>query len=62
MVYTAIGRVVNLASRLEEASFPNSIFISDDTRKLVSEFVPCQDSGEVNAKGFSSPIKIWKVM
>lgn len=40
--YSAIGEVVNLASRLEELAEPGSIYLDEDTYEMVKPFVDCQ--------------------
>ena len=60
--YTVLGRPVNLASRLEGLAEPGSVLISDSTCNLVSEYVACEPVGEVNPKGFSRPVEVFKVL
>jgi putative nucleotidyltransferase with HDIG domain len=40
--YSAIGEVVNLASRLEELAEPGSIYLDENTFEMVQPFVECQ--------------------
>lgn len=60
--YTALGRPVNLASRLEGLADPGSVLISDSTCNLVSEHVSCEPVGEVSPRGFSRPVEVFKVL
>jgi class 3 adenylate cyclase len=60
--YTVLGRPVNLAARLEGLAEPGSVLISDSTCNLISEHVACESVGEVNPKGFSRPIEVFKVL
>jgi class 3 adenylate cyclase len=60
--YTVLGRPVNLAARLEGLAEPGSVLISDTTCNLISEHVACESVGEVNPKGFSRPIEVFKVL
>ena len=62
MDYTVLGREVNLASRLESAAMPNQILLSHETWSLVKEQVLCRAMGEINVKGFSRPIPIYRVL
>lgn len=59
--YTALGRVVNLASRLEGLARRGEILISADTRRLVAPFIDCTDRGRMAVKGFSAPISTFSV-
>ena len=60
--YTALGRPVNLAARLEGLADPGSVLISETTCNLISEHVACEPVGEVNPKGFSRPVEVYKVL
>ncbi|WIY26372.1 adenylate/guanylate cyclase domain-containing protein [Parasedimentitalea psychrophila] len=60
--YTVLGRPVNLAARLEGLADPGSVLISDSTFSLISEHVACDSVGEVNPKGFSRPVEVFKVL
>jgi len=62
MDYTVLGTHVNLASRLESAADPGEILISHETWSLVKDVIMCRDKGEITAKGFSHPIKVYQVV
>ena len=62
MDYTVLGTHVNLASRLESAADPGEILITHETWSLVKDVVMCRDKGEITAKGFSHPIKVYQVV
>lgn len=62
MDYTALGTHVNLASRLEYAADSGEILVSHETWSLIKDVVMCRDHGEINAKGFSHPIKVYQVV
>ena len=49
--YTAIGAAVNRASRLETAADNGSIYISEDTFNLVSEFIDAEALPPIHLKG-----------
>ena len=59
--YTALGSVVNLASRLEGLARRGEILISADTRRLVAPFIDCTDRGRMAVKRFSAPISTFSV-
>ncbi len=62
MDYTAIGREVNLASRLENAANPGEILISEETYGLIKDIVLCRDKGEISVNGFYKPTRIYTVL
>ncbi|MEE2775050.1 MAG: adenylate/guanylate cyclase domain-containing protein [Pseudomonadota bacterium] len=57
--YTAIGRAVNLASRLEHLSSSGSINVSEETYMLVKAYFKFQGVREAEVKGFSRKIKFF---
>ncbi len=59
MDYTAIGRQVNLAARLEASCEPGNVLISHSTYALVSDKIPCVPKGEISVKGIHRPVKIY---
>jgi len=62
MDYTAIGRQVNLAARLQTHCEPGKILISHSTWVLVQEHVACVPQGELQVKGFQNPVKVYEVV
>ena len=60
--YTVIGRHVNLAARLEQEAKPGQILISQRTFKLVKSEIETEKIGEINVKGFDSPVKVYNVV
>ncbi len=59
MDYTAIGRQVNLAARLEASCEPGNVLISHSTYALVCDKIPCFPKGEITVKGIHQPVKIY---
>jgi adenylate cyclase len=59
--YTALGSVVNLASRLEGLARRGEILISSDTRRLVASRIDCANRGQMAVKGFSEPVSTFSV-
>ncbi|MDF3819721.1 adenylate/guanylate cyclase domain-containing protein [Leptospira sp. 96542] len=62
MDYTIIGGPVNVASRLEHASEPGGILISNATKSLVDEFIDTRPKGEIVVKGVHTPIETFQVI
>ena len=54
--YTAIGRAVNVASRLEQAAPKNSILVSSAVHNLIKDKFETSSQIDVKAKGIDKPI------
>ena len=59
--YTAIGRQVNHAARLQVNCEPGKILLSHSTWSLVQDEIPCIAKGEIPVKGFHQPVKVYEV-
>lgn len=59
MDYTAIGRQVNLAARLEAICEPGNVLISHTTYELISDKIPCVPKGEIHVKGIHHPVRVY---
>ena len=60
--YTAIGRQVNLAARLQVNCAPGRILLSHTTWSLIHDEIPCVAKGEVQVKGLHQPVKVYEVL
>ena len=56
--YTAIGRTVNLASRLEKLAQPDEILLSSSFSAQLSDEFCISDRGTTQVKGFARPVQI----
>jgi class 3 adenylate cyclase len=61
MKYAALGRHVNIASRLQAISRPGQIMLSHATWLLVKDEIPCTPGGETMLKGLHTPVKVYEV-
>jgi class 3 adenylate cyclase len=59
--YTAIGRAVNLASRLEGKGAPGAISMSAETWKLVRGRFVGRSRGTVEVKGFAQAVEVFEI-
>jgi len=54
--YTIIGTVVNVAARLQAASQPGRILLTESTRNLLGTEIVCDHHGLVNLRGITQPV------
>jgi class 3 adenylate cyclase/pimeloyl-ACP methyl ester carboxylesterase len=59
--YDAVGPTVNLASRMEQSASPGEIRLTERTMTLAEDFVAVQAVGDVPMKGFSEPVKVYRL-
>ena len=57
--YTAMGDVVNTASRLQEAAAPGTVLVGPETHAATRDVVEYDDIDPVEAKGKRLPVKAW---
>jgi class 3 adenylate cyclase len=60
--YTVTGDTVNLAARLTAAAEKGEILASDDTYRALAERFDCVDAGALNIKGFTEPVRAWRLL
>jgi adenylate cyclase len=59
--YTAIGRQVNLAARLQVRCEPGKVLLSHSTWVLVRDEIPCTAKGAITVKGIHNPVNVYEV-
>lgn len=59
--YTAIGDVVNLASRLEALAKPGEVVVDGKAFTQVAEDYPGLIPEELNVRGFSEPVEVYRI-
>jgi class 3 adenylate cyclase/predicted ATPase len=57
-----VGETPNLAARLQGIAIPNSVVISESTRKLVGNLFELQDLGEQDLKGITGSVRAWAAL
>jgi class 3 adenylate cyclase/tetratricopeptide (TPR) repeat protein len=62
MDYTAVGDTTNVAARLQQASTPGAILISEPTQRLVKGYFQLRSLGELSVKGKPEGIAAWEVL
>jgi class 3 adenylate cyclase/predicted ATPase len=59
--YTVTGSSVNLASRLQDRAAAGQTLITHAVYREVASVADCHRVGEVEAKGFATPIEVWRL-
>ncbi len=62
MEYLAVGDTVNLAARIQNAAEPNTILITENTRRLVAALFDFEDRGTIEVRGKTEPIHVYRVI
>ena len=57
-----VGETPNLAARLQASAGSGCVVVSESTKHLLAGLFEYADLGEHKLKGFSDPIKIWRVV
>ncbi len=60
--YTAMGDVMNTASRLEAMAEPGQVLVGEPTRTATSEAISYEPLGLVEARGKSEQIAVWSAI
>lgn len=60
--YLAVGDTVNLAARVESASEPDSILITENTCRLLGSLFALEDQGLITVKGKAEPVRVFRVL
>lgn len=58
----AIGETPNIAARLQNLAVPNTVLISESTKRLVSAAFELQDNGLQELKGVRHPVLVYRVL
>ena len=59
MDYTAQGHTVGLAARMEQLADPGTIYLSEETERLVSGFFQLRELGEFEIKGLRQSVRVF---
>ena len=62
MDYTAQGRAVGLAARMEQLAQPGTVLVTEHTATLLSGYFALRDLGSSQVKGVSSPLHVYELM
>jgi len=62
MEFTAIGKTVNIASRLCDLAAPGEIVVSEPVMQCVGDRFSLEPKGSVSVKGISEELKVGKVL
>ena len=61
MDYTAQGREVGLAARMEQLAQPGTVLVTEHTAKLLSGYFALRDLGAATIKGVSEPLHVYEL-
>ena len=56
-----VGKMPNVAARMEKLATPNTVVIGDTTHQLVEGFFKCEALGASALRGISQPVNIYQV-
>ena len=62
MDYTAIGDTANLAARVEQAAKPGEVWLSRETRHIISGYFKEESVGEIPLKGKAQPQHLYRLI
>ena len=60
--YTAVGRTVGLAQRMEQLAEPGKAYVTDTTAKLVEGYLSLADLGDFEVKGVTDPVRVHELV
>jgi class 3 adenylate cyclase/tetratricopeptide (TPR) repeat protein len=61
MGYTAVGRTVHVAARMEQAATPGSVLMTSQTLHLVEGFVDVRYAGRISLKGLNELVEAYEL-
>jgi class 3 adenylate cyclase/tetratricopeptide (TPR) repeat protein len=56
-----MGKMPNLAARLQSIARPGTVVIADSTRRVTRGTFSYRDLGSISLKGFTKPVQAWEV-
>jgi class 3 adenylate cyclase len=60
--YTALGKQVNIAARIQSQCEPGKVLLGHATWLLVGDVIPCASMGELTLKGLHKPMAAYEVL
>jgi class 3 adenylate cyclase/predicted ATPase len=57
-----VGETPNLAARLQSLAKPNTVVISEGTRRLLGQLFELEDLGASDLKGIAASVQVWEVL
>ena len=57
-----VGETPNLAARLQGIAEPNTVVITESTRKLLGNLFELKDLGSKELKGVAEPLRTWAAL
>jgi class 3 adenylate cyclase/tetratricopeptide (TPR) repeat protein len=62
MDYTALGDTANLASRMESAAEPGTVYLTESTHRWVRDHFECEALGALAVKGKAEPVVTYRAV
>jgi class 3 adenylate cyclase/tetratricopeptide (TPR) repeat protein len=59
--YTAVGRTVHIAARMEQAATPGSVLLTSHTLQLVEGYVDVRPLGPISLKGLGAAVEAYEL-
>lgn len=60
--HAVVGETPNIAARIQNWAAPGTVVIDEQTRSRIGGLFEQQDLGEVPIRGYSKPIRVWRVL
>ena len=60
MDYTALGDTVNLAARMESLAEPGTVYLTEETYRVVKDYFECASLGALAVKGKADPVTAYR--
>ena len=60
--YTALGDAMNVAARMQAAAEPNTILVTENTKRLAGDTFEVEDLGDIEVKGKTEPVHAYRVI
>jgi len=60
--FTAVGDTVNLAARMESMAESGTVYLTENTYRVIADYFDCESLGELKVKGKSLPVVAYRAV